>query len=137
MKLITVQGCSIKIEPEKGVLACVPSLSVASSDVSVEGHMAYKDKMTVTLSSLVLTLASPPSIGVANISAPVPVVTIDIVGTSGKATTDNYAFVLEGDEGSADVTFTFPPVSVPEAATKTVKIKVTVNDPGQNVLNVT
>lgn len=137
MKLITVQGCSIKVEPEEGVLAYVPSLSVASSDVSVEGHMAYKDKITVTLSSLVLTLAGPPSIGVANVSAPIPVVTIDIVGTSGKATTDNYAFVLEGDEGSTDVTFTFPPVSVPEAATKTVKIKVTVNDPGQNVVNVT
>lgn len=137
MKLITVQGCSVKIEPEEGVLACVPSLSVASSDVSVGGNAAYKDKITVTLSALVLTLASPPSIGVANVSATVPTVTIDIVGTSGKATTDNYAFVLEGDEGSADVTFTFPPVSVPEAATKTVKIKVTVNDPGQNVVNVT
>lgn len=137
MKLIAVQGCSIKIEPEEGVLACVPSLSVASSDVSVEGRVAYKDKMTVTLSSLVLTLASPPSIGVANVSAAVPVVTIDIVGTSGKSTTDNYVFVLEGDEGSADITFTFPPVSVPEAATKTVKVKVTVNDPGQNVVNVT
>lgn len=137
MKLITVQGCSVKIEPEEGTLTCVTSLPVASSDVSVEGHMAYKDKITVTLSSLILTLSSPPSIGVANVSAPIPVVTIDIVGTSGKATTDNYAFVLEGDEGSTDVTFTFPPVSVPEAATKTVKIKVTVNDPGQNVVNVT
>lgn len=137
MKLITVQGCSIKVEPEKGTLACVVSPSVASSDVSVGGNAAYKDKITVTLSALVLTLESPPSVGVANISTPVPVVTIDIDGTSGKATTDNYAFVLEGDEGSTDVTFTFPPISAPEAATETVTIKVKVDDPGQNVVNVT
>lgn len=137
-KLVAVQGCTISYEtdPSSVALSLVATVSIASSKASSGNKQAYKDKITITIASGSITLATPPEGASTNIGV-VPGGTITIDGTSSKSTTEGDVFVLEGDEGDEDFICTFTQTSGPNPITKQFTITAKVASAGQNVLKVT
>lgn len=137
-KLIAVQGCTIKYDlPEDpgGQVVLVATVTPASSKVKAGGATAYKDKISIVVASGTVTVTQPPE-GCAP-QGVVPPGTIDISGTSQKATTEGQSFVLVDDEGDATFECVFPLSSGTDTKPGDVKIRAKVTAAGQNVTKAT
>lgn len=140
-KLVAVQGCTFKYEPDPGgsveLAVRVPS---ASSKTSSGGNKAYTDKITIAVLSGTVVLneipeATPPATAT---TGTVPPGSITINGTSAKSKSQLKKYVLKGDEGSAVFGCVFPSASPPAYTTiANVTIKATVDNANQSVLKVT
>lgn len=137
-KLVAVQGCTIEYEtdPSSTDLSLVATISTADAKVSSGGNKAYKNKITITVSTGSITLNEIPA-GASTATGVVPPGTIDISGTSEKTSSEEDVFVLQDDEGDATFVCTFTPTSGPNPVPVNVKITAKVTDAGQNVLKVT
>lgn len=138
-KLIAVEGCTIDYDtdPASTNLSLVTTLGPASQKVSSGGKKAYKDKLSIIISTGVVTLATPPEGASSGTSIAMVGGTIDIESTSQKSTTQGDAFVLEGDDGDNTFVFSFPQQSGPSPVAASVKITAKISDAGQNVLKAT
>lgn len=136
-KLIAVQGCSIDYDlPDDalGSVSLVAEAAEASGKVSAGGQAAYKNQISITVTSGSVTLSSIPEGATAN-QGTVPPGSITITGTS-TATTQGNKFVLQDDDGENTFACIFPG---PNGSTvpADVKIRAKVTGAGQNVTKVT
>lgn len=140
-KLVAVEGCTIDYSIDGDPLGSVELLTQivpSQSKVSAGGAKTYVDKLSITVLSGTVTLSSTPegaSASTGTITSPLPG-TIDVSGTSEKATSEGKASVLLNDEGSATFVCAFP-ASPSGTVPSDVTIKATVTDAGQNVTKVT
>lgn len=136
-KLIAVQGCSVAYSISGGTCSISGTISPGDAKIAVEGNKAYKEKLTINVTSGSCTLLTPPP-GAQNPQGTMYMggsLTID--GTSQKTKTEGESLVLEGDQGSQSFTFLFPQISGPSPISVDIEITAKVDDPGQNVVNVT
>lgn len=137
-KLVAVQGCTIEYDlpdDSPGSVELVATVSTASSKVSSGNKTAYKDKITITVTSGSVNVSGPPSGGTNPGAVPPGTITID--GTSSKNTTEGDKYALEDDEGEATFRCLFTPTTGTSPVPGNVKIRAKVTDAGQNVLKVT